>query len=412
VVLIVLGDIFHNHYYADNGSDYYIPNALLPGPENDSETVTVWFNFAYSYWNGKYLMYRVYDFYVYSDATYYYLYYWVGSGSVLNLKSPNPIKDDYWEHFAFTKTLAPKYNNILMSNYEYSAVSTITAMGAFSASDLYLGSSSSNTNIPHNLYMKELAVYTQYKSMNELRSLKFRSHKKYEDNLYVYFKINERYNDQDYKYDFLTEDTSSTFTDNYSTYGDWRWVAPANKRNYKESLTVDEGVLLLESSVSDFLQLDAQTMAILGDFTFQTIFKLSGDRSDKVKLFSNTDVFDVGIETDGAIYIILTDSDAATLLDVETSFQIVEDEWMELSVVRDYQVVKVYIDTELRETFSCVSFYHLNSFKLKLGAKYSECSDKYNFRRANKGRKTKITRIQTLEESSESNGDSTSLLCV
>ena len=95
-------------------------------------------------------------------------------------------------------------------------------------------------------------------------------------------------------------------------------------------------------------------MQILGDFTFQTILKLNGNRSDKVKLFSNTDVFDVGIETDGAIYIILTDSDATTPLDVETSFQIVEDEWMELSVVRDYQAVKVYIDTELLETFSCV----------------------------------------------------------
>ena len=300
-------------------------------------------------------MYRNNDFYLRSDATYYKLYYWVGSGSVLSLQSSLPIKDDYWEYIAFTKTLAPKHNNAILSNYEYSAVSAITAHGAFSSNDLQLGSSSDNTNMAYTMEMKELAIFSEYKNMNELRSLKFRTHKKYTDNLHVYFKMTERYNSQDRNYDLLTEDTTNGYTASYSHYGDWRWTPPSSKRNFKETLTVDEGVLLLESSVSDFLQLDAQTMAILGDFTFQTILKLSGERSDKVKLFSNTDVFDVGIQTDGAIYIILTDSDATTLLDVETSFQIEEDEWMELSVVRDYQAVKVYIDTELQETFSCVS---------------------------------------------------------
>jgi hypothetical protein len=344
-----------DHYAS---SQFQISSSYLP-PALDSSTYTFWIYTCVND-NGDYILARRYDTLLYGISSYYRVYFYHDNGNYYYFQSNAVKRSNYWEYVGISRNLLPLNDNIVISTYEYSGAShRSTLTNDFSSENLFLGSNYDGTNnVPGCTCIKELAIFDQYKSLSALKALKFRSYTGNEDSLYAYFKMDGLYY-EDYVYEHKTGDSIWVRGGNYGTDRYWirdnlKYVQPPHKRTDGEVYTVDVGALLVKNVPSSPLELYAPDLLLIAEFSFQVIFKLSGARTGELKLFTNTDVFDVGINTDNTIFIRVTNTDLLLEVDWATEYLVEEDVFNELTIVKDPETVKLYMNAELQETFDLV----------------------------------------------------------
>ena len=331
---------------------------MLP-PALDSSTYTFW---IYTCVNGHndYILARRYDVLFYGVSSYYQVYFYHDNGSCYYLQSSSVKRTNYWEYVGISRNLLPFKDNVVISTYEYSSAShRSTLTNDYTSENLYLGSYYNGVSyLPDCALIKELGIFNQYKSLNELKALKFRSYTGNEEGLHAYYKMDEQYYET-YIYEHKTEESTyvlggSSGTDIYWNRDNRKYVLPPHKRTDGEVYTVDVGALLVKNVPSSPLELYAPDLLLTAEFSFQVIFKLSGARTGELKLFTNTDVFDVGINTDNTIFIRVTNTDLLLGVDCTTEYLVEEDVFNELTIVKDPATVKLYMNAELQETFDLV----------------------------------------------------------
>ena len=317
----------------------------------DSETISFWIRYETTGADHG-IICRDDDFTIWRDDADYYeiiLKYPVGD---ITIRSTIAIEVNYWEYLSFTKTLSPLNNNILLGEFEYTELSVATAHADYSANDIGIGGVCTGLIDTSAMSFKEFAYFNHYKSMNELKELRYRTFTPYELGLFRYFKFDE--GDLSYVYDLYSEESIDTTETTYEV-DQFEFVNPPHKRTQERNFATDPAALQLESDENDLLQLYAPNINIIGDFSLQIVAKISGTRSEDVKFFYNENLFEVTFNTNGYLEIKLYDSDESQAFSERSSATISFSNFRALSITKSAENLKIYLDETLIETMDFVN---------------------------------------------------------
>ena len=336
-------------YAKDFDNDGFVIDDTELFPPLPSESYSIWvYNDAP---NDGTLLVRVDDFEleVVTDSDQYWEIYFTYSNGVETVIIEEPIQENYWEYIAFSRSLIPMNNNVIVSNYIYSELSTGEDNNDYTTNDIHVGENASGTDI-YTLKLRNFAIYNCHKTINELIAMKYTTKSKYEEGLFMYFTF-DAYTGT-VIHDEYTWNTQTVLSDWNSL--DMHYFPPYHKKsNFVGSISVDPGVLLLESADSELLNLYAPDLKVEGDFTFEVIMKISETRSTEVKLLRNEGVFDFGINTDDTFYISLIDT-ADTEHTFTSEYMITPNVFAQVALVKKQESLILYVDGEAEETLALV----------------------------------------------------------